>query len=342
MKRTISLITTVCLLMLLVVGSVMAGNIGRQGAAGATELLIPVGSRGTALGGSMIAMASGVDAIHWNPAGMIRQELGVDAIFSNSQYIADISLNYFAASVKLGDLGALGLSIRTLDFGDIPITTVDEPEGTGATYSPTYLSGGVTFSRAFTDRIYGGATVKFISESVERTTASGVAFDIGVQYLSSVGLRLGVTLKNLGPEMTYDGPDMEYYVPIPDQEQGSRARSLRLAGAGFELPATLEIGMGYEYKLTDDNRILIMGSFQNSNFGADVFKGGLEYSYNNVLFVRGGYSALSEGNENNIYGATVGAGLRIPIQGASISFDYAYRVTDFFDANEWFTLGVGF
>lgn len=332
----------VLLLCLPIAGTAWAGNPGRQGAAGATELLIPVGSRATALSGSSIAMVSGVEAIHWNPAGMVRSNGGVEVMFSNLQYIADIDLNYVGIAAPVGDVGSFGFFIRALDFGDIPVTTVEKPEGTGTTYSPTFLSGGMTFSRAFTDRIYGGATVKFISETIERTSASGVAIDLGVQYFSEVGLKLGVTLKNLGPEMTFDGADMEYYVPIPGQEPGSRSRPLRLSGAGFELPSTLEIGAGYEYLVAEQSSFNLTGTFQNSNFGSDMFRVGLEYAYNNQLFLRGGYTYLTENNDENIYGPTVGAGVRLPIEGASIAFDYAYRVADFFSANQWFTLKLGF
>lgn len=339
-KKTLAIV--LCLL-LVWAGSAWAGNPGRQGAAGATELLIPVGSRATALSGASLAMVSGVEAIHWNPAGMVRTDGGVEVMFSNLQYIADINLNYLGVATKIGDVGSLGLFLRALDFGDIPITTVDNPEGTGATYSPSFLSGGLTFSRAFTDRIYGGATVKFVSERIERTGASGVAFDLGVQYFSEVGLKLGVTLKNLGPEMQFDGADLEYYVPLPNQEPGSRARPLALNGAAFELPSTLEIGVGYDYRVSDQSVFGFMGSFQNSNFGSDALRFGVEFAYENQLFLRGGYSALTDNNsENNIYGPTVGAGVRLPVEGAAIIFDYAYRVTDFFDANQWFTLKVGF
>jgi|WetSurMetagenome_2_1015567.scaffolds.fasta_scaffold38909_2 hypothetical protein len=342
MNTTKTLAIVLCLLVV-AAGSAWAGNPGRQGAAGATELLIPVGSRATALSGSMLAMVSGVDAIHWNPAGMVRSNSGVEVMFSNLQYIADINLNYLGIATKVGDVGSFGFYIRSLDFGDIPVTTVENPEGTGTTYSPTFLSGGITFSRAFTDRIYGGATVKWVSETIERTSASGVAFDLGVQYFSEVGLKLGVTLKNLGPEMSFDGADMEYFVAIPGQEPGSRTRPLKLSGATFELPSTLEIGAGYDYKVSEQSSIALSGSFQNSNFGSDAFRIGAEFSFQNQLFLRGGYSLLTENNtDNNIYGPTVGAGVKLPVEGAAISFDYAYRVTDFFDANQWFTLTVGF
>jgi len=169
-----------------------------------------------------------------------------------------------------------------------------------------------------------------------------MGIDIGVQYFSEVGLKLGVALKNLGPEMGFSGDDMEYYISIPGQDPGSRARPVQLSGASFELPSTLEIGVGYDYHANEQNVLSLMGAFQNSNFGSDAFRFGAEYAYDQTLFLRGGYSALTDGNEENIYGPTVGAGVRLPVEGATIMFDYAYRVTDFFDANQWFTLKLGF
>ena len=327
--------------LLLCASETQAGNERRVGTAGANELLLPVGSQGTALGGSMTAMVSGVEAIHWNPAGVSRAT-GVEAMFSHMRYIADINLNYFAVSSSFEGVGTFAFSLRSLDFGDIPVTTVESPEGTGETFSPNYIVGGVTYSRAFTDRIYGGFTAKLVSERIERTSASGLAFDFGVQYFSDFGLRLGVTLKNLGPSLQYDGPDMESFVQLPGQEPTARPRAVRLTGAGFELPSTLEIGVGYNFVPSEGHNVAVMGTFENSNFGNDEVHGGLEYSYSDILFLRGGYAMQSPNNDDNIYGPTFGAGVKFDLQGTAIGFDYAYRVTDFFDANQWFTLKVGF
>ena len=66
--------------------------------------------------------------------------------------------------------------------GDIPVTTIDNPEGTGATFSPTFVVLGVTYSNALTDRIRVGFTANLVSEEIQRPSASGVSFDAGVQY----------------------------------------------------------------------------------------------------------------------------------------------------------------
>ncbi|MBI5476053.1 MAG: PorV/PorQ family protein [Ignavibacteriales bacterium] len=334
-------ITVVLLLLvplMLTVDLAYSGSETRVGTAGASEIIIPVGSRGSALSGSINALASGVEAIYWNPAGVSNQG-SVEAMFSSLSYIADIKLNYFAISSSFGDAGTFGFAIRSLSFGDIPITTTALPEGTGGTYSPNFITGSLTYSRAFTDRIHGGFTVKMISENIVRTSAVGVAFDFGVQYISKdIGLKLGVAMKNLGPNMTYDGPDMESFVSIPGQEPGSRQRALRLPGASFELPSTLEIGLGYDYKVADQHMLTFAGDFQNTNFGNDEYRMGVEYGFNNMFFVRGGYMLFGKTNDDNIYGPTFGAGINIPVEGSTIILDYAYRHAKYFDANQWFTI----
>ena len=47
-----------------------AGSKKRRGTAGAQELLIPMGSRGTAMAGAYVAGISGLEAIEWNMAGL--------------------------------------------------------------------------------------------------------------------------------------------------------------------------------------------------------------------------------------------------------------------------------
>ncbi len=340
-KNYFSIILLLLIPLLINLNMSYGGSERRTGTAGAMELLIPVGSRGSAMAGSISSFAAGVEAIHWNPAGVANQQ-GVEAMFSTLTYIADIRLNYFAVTSNFGDFGTFGISLRSLDFGDIPITTVSLPEGTGGYYSPNYITGGLTYSRKFTDRIHAGITVKVISEKVIRTSAYGVGVDLGVQYISKEsGIKLGVTLKNLGPGMTYDGPDLESFVSLPGQEPGSRQRALRLPSAEFELPSTLEIGLGYDLKIADQHMMTFAGDFQNTNFGHDEYRLGAEYGYNDMFFARGGYM-ISQSQDDNIYGPTFGVGVNIPVESSTIIFDYAYRHVKYFDANQWFTVKVTF
>ena len=337
-KRSFTHLSLLLVLVLIGGVSAFAGDETRTGTAGATELLIPVGGRSTALSGSTIASTSGADALFWNPAGACRIDGSTEVLFNSMNYIADIHVNYFAVTTSVSGTGALGVSIKTLNFGDIPITTTSLPEGTGSTYSPSYITFGVSYANKFTDRILGGFTLKYVSEKILETSATGVALDLGIQYISSSGLKLGVTLKNLGPQMQYSGENLNYSVKLPDQQTGAAARALALPTTGFELPSTLEFGAGYDLKLPDDLGVLgLSGVFQNSNFGDDEFRFGAEYAWNNVIFLRGGITR-TQNQSNNIFGPSFGIGINVPVGGTTIGFDYSYRKADYFDGNQWITV----
>ena len=177
----------------------------RIGSASATELLIPVGARDMALGGASIAVTQGVEAIHWNPAGLARLGSSAEALFSSLSYLADINLNYGAVGASFGRLGVVAVSVRSLDFGDIPMTSHDDPEGDGGrTFSPAFITAGLSYAIAFSDRANAGATIKVVSEKMGRVQGSAVAMDLGVQYHSIggiSGLDMGVAMKNFGPRL---------------------------------------------------------------------------------------------------------------------------------------------
>jgi hypothetical protein len=141
--------TLILLFILSINFTLFAGDQTRKGTSGADQVLIPVGARSIATGGAFISTISGVEAIYYNPAGLDVMN-GSEAMFSFMNYIADINVSYVAIGAQLGDLGSLALDYKTIDFGDIPITTVDNPDGTGQSYSPSYLIVGLTYSKVLT------------------------------------------------------------------------------------------------------------------------------------------------------------------------------------------------
>lgn len=334
-------ISVILILLMLFSISVFAGSEARIGTAGAAELLIPVGARGIGLNGANIASIQGTEAIYWNPAGLAASP-HTEAMFSYMQWIADINLTYMAVGVKLGHSSALGFTLKTLDFGEMEVTTNELPDGTGETFSPQFMVLGATYSRMLTDRINFGVTFKLINETIRQMKATGMVFDFGVQYKGILpGLNFGVTLKSLGPNMTFHGEDVEQYVTLPGSEPGSKARPARLVMSSFDMPVTFEIGLGYTRSFAEDHSLSTYADFQNFNFGNDQYKGGLEYNYRDFFFLRGGYLA-TQNNEDNIFGPTFGVGLQAQLGGSTIAFDYTYRDVDFFDSNQFFSLRLGF
>ncbi|KXK06147.1 MAG: PorV/PorQ family protein [Ignavibacteriaceae bacterium] len=330
------------LIMSYVSSSVEAGPRSKLGTSAAPELLIPIGSVGTSLGGSNLSTSTGVEAIYWNPAGI--SELGTtsEVMFSHMNYIADIDMQFLGVAAQVGNLGVIGASIRSLNIGEIRQTTEYLPEGTGTFFNPTYIVAGVSFARKMTDKIRFGTNINVISQNVGNVSSSGVAFDFGLQYVGgNTGFTFGIALKNLGPSMTFDGPGLDRSFT-----ENGLATTRRVILQSFDLPTNLEIGVGYLWDLDRQNKVNVTGAFQNSSFSSDEYRFGLEYNFNNNFFVRGSYSIFADKEtDESLFGPSFGAGLRYPFGSVTLAFDYAYRViteSAFNSTNQFFTLKVGF
>jgi hypothetical protein len=346
-KRLLFVVLLTCMALVVVATSAVAQN-NRIGTAAATELLIPIGARDFAMGGSSMATSRGVEAIYWNPAGLGRMPYSAEGMFSSMTYIGDIGVNYGAVGGKFGEFGAIGLSVKSLNFGDIPLTTNDDPENaSGRFFTPTFVIAGLTYSRPLTDAISIGMTVKVISEQIERVSSSGFALDFGVAYNGLVGIRglsLGVALKNIGPQLQYNGSGLFRQAVSEDGLRPSQYYSS--VAASFELPSVVEIGLGYDSKVGDNMTWDVSGSFTNNNLYLDEYRLGGELGYNLdpvQIFGRAGIGLVPQAaSSDNIFGATFGGGLIYNAQGISVTVDYAYRQVQYFDANNVISVKLGF
>ncbi len=334
----------VCLLLLANV-SVMAGGANRAGTASGTQLLLPVGARYLAMGGANVAAVEGIEAVHWNPAGLSRSANAAELMFSHMSYFADMSVEYVGVSNKFGDLGSFGFSVKALSIGEIPETTIQNPDGTGANFSPTFFTLGVTYSKLLTDRISIGVNAKLFSEQIPRAGASGIAFDAGVQYSGLggfKGLSIGVVIKNLGPEVKWDGSALGRTASDPNAKRPTA--QYKIDAAPFELPTHIEMGISYAYQINDANVLNTSFNFQNNNYYDDETKIGAEYSFNNMVFLRGGYSMAPNATESYeyIWGPTFGAGLHQKFGNLDMNLDYTYRTVSVFESNHVFALRLGF
>jgi hypothetical protein len=341
MKSIFKLLIIVFALLLTL--DVYAGGGNRTGTGGAAQLLIPVGPRGIAMGESNISTGYGVESLFWNPAGVARMESSTDVMFSHMTYIADIDVEYGAVSTDIEGFGVVSFSLKTLSIGEILITTTQDPDGTGATFSPQMLTAGVSYARQLTERISVGLTANLISETLGDVDATGVAFNIGVIYddLADInGLSMGVVMKNIGPQMQFTGSGLLRTASV--DEFNRPPQILVIDSAPFELPSTFEIGLGYKPKIDEINSVQFSGAFQNNNFSGDEYKLGAEYGYNNIFFARAGYQgALKVDGDEYIYGFTAGAGIHYDLEGISLKVDYAYRAVQYFEGNHVFALSIG-
>lgn len=324
--------------------SAWAGNPDRQGEAGAPELLMNPWARSSGLHSMTTSMVSGVEAMRLNVAGLARITK-TEVVFGHTIYLrgTDISINALGISQRIGKNSAIGLSLMSLDFGEIRRTTALQPEGTGATFSPRYFNMGLAFSHIFENKVSVGALVRVVSESIEDVTASAVALDAGVQYVTGEreNFKFGISLRNVGGRMQFKGEGLSQELEIPsfDNEHGIVANQ---RPTSFELQSVLNIGMSYDFYVAGNNRITAVGNYTSNAFSEDQIGGGLEFSFKEMVMLRAGYKLdfgqVSQNNANAepLYtGVAAGVTLNVPVSkkddAPQVAFDYAYRTTKIYD-----------
>ena len=330
----------------LALGGAQAHADGRDriGTAAAPELLIPVGARDMALGGASIATTSGVESLHWNPAGLCRSANNVDLMVSTMDYIAGIQVNYAAVGSLFPSIGNLALSIKSLDLGDIPITTATQPDGTGATFKPTFLTLGLHYGRSLTDRIGVGSTLHYVTNRVDRAQATGLSFSAGLQYsnLGGIeGLDLGVVIKHIGQRLRYEGSGLLNQGQLNSLRRGPSFYTVQASSA--DLPSTFELGLAWNYPVQESGELNFSSVFEHQNYSHDQYKLGVEYVYHDFLALRGGFDyAAGAGDDTFLFGNSFGLGLNLSGGKTRSRLDYAYGSVDRFDALHTFTFQAGF
>ena len=336
MKHTILASTVAACLMIST--AVLAGNPDRAGSAGAGQLLINPWAASNGMAGTNMAITNGLEGTFLNAAGLAfinKNELR----FANTQYLSGsgIALNAIGFGTTVGDGGVLGLTVMTMGFGDIPITTEDLPEGGIGTFSPAFSNIGVTYSKAFSNSIYGGITMRIVSEAISNVRSSGVCFDAGIRYVSGDRLNFGIALRNVGAPMRFEGDGLT----VTATPQGT-ATSLTMLQRSerYELPSLVNIGFGYDFYQSEMLNATITGQFISNSFTKDQFGGGLQFSYKEIFEIRAGY--LWEdgiGGDETVTtaftGPAAGFTLNVPAStdGAIIGIDYGYRATNPFNGN---------
>ena len=318
---------------------VNAGNPDRQGEAGAAQLLLNPWARSAGLHTMTTSYASGVEALRINPAGLVRINKS-EFIVAHTRYLegTDIGLNAFGLAQRVGKNGAFGVSIMAVDLGDIPVTTTDQPEGTGATFSPSLFNLGVAYSHMFENKVSVGITFRVVSESTADIGAFGMAIDAGVQYVTGPedNFKFGISLRNIGTPMKYTGQGLSTSAPNPNDDAVPYALTLFQRSQRYELPSALNLGGSYDFVVNPKNRLTVVANFTSNSFSQDQLGGGVEYAFNNMLMLRGGYKyelgSFADGSAKApVYsGVSAGVSVEVPLKkGSSNTFgiDYAYRDT---------------
>jgi hypothetical protein len=324
----------ISLILGLTYGQSYAGNKDRAGEAGAGQLLINPWARSNGLGGANSASLTGLEAQFWNVGGLAHTK-GSEIIFSNTTWLKGTGTNIaaFGISQKLGENGGvLGLSVVSFSYGEMEITTVAQPDGGIGTFSPSQSNVNLSYAKTFSNSIYGGINIKFISESTSDTHASTLAIDAGIQYVTGKHdeIKFGVALKNVGGNMSYEGDGLSFRGFVPGQVN---ALTVEQRSAGFELPSLIRIGFSYDIFLGDKSTLTPSYTFTSNSFTNDQHSTGIEFKWSKFLVLRAGYVFENgmfgdEVRMNALTGFAAGASIRVPFNKdnkSGFSIDYAYQ-----------------
>ncbi len=268
---------------------------GQAGTSSAAFLRTGVGARAMSMGGAFVAVADDATAGYWNSAGLAQFD-GPEVSFTHSKLYQDISLEYFSAGFPLTESVVLGIGATYLNYGSFEGYDLDnQPSGS---YSANAMVISSSVGIGLTERFSIGLTGKFLSEKLDQSTANSYAFDVGALYRTG-RISFGSQVSNIGTGLKYKNDK-------------------------FPLPTSISAGIAMTLL---DNKLRIATDISKPNDNAASIHQGLEYCYENTIFMRTGYNhRFTDFESGQSTGMTFGAGIRH----ASSEIDYSYMPDDRF------------
>lgn len=289
-------------------------------------------ARASAIGEAVTSFNNYSGALFHNPASMAQMDKFFNANFSINQWIADIK--HITASVILspfnGDMGVVGFSLQSVDYGEVEGTMVANNEKgyiDTKIMKPAALAVGVGYAKMLNDKFGVGGQIRYVyqklGESVIPTAsgtiekenkASALAFDFGTVYKTGFkSVTFGMSVRNFSKEVKYEEE-------------------------GFQLPLNFIIGISanaFDFINPGfDNQILLISvDYTHPRARPEQLKIGLEYQFLNLLFLRGGYVI---GNYEDDF--TFGIGLSY----SGFNIDYSFTPYGIFNNVQRLTARISF
>ena len=296
----------------------------RAGISSLQFLKIGVGGRASAMGDAFIAIADDASALYWNPAGLVFAKQN-EVMFSHNSWVADISQEYLAAFYKFSDNDAVGISLTFLQMDDMKVTNEVNPFGTGQYFSYGDVALTLTYSKKMTNQFSFGGSIRYVEETLDVLKMRGVMIDLGTMYWTGLGTtRFAVTITNFGNELAPDGE-----VKLWGDRTVSEWQS-------FSPPTMFRIGFAFEPWQSERNRVTASIQLNHPNDNSENVSLGAEYSYNEILNIRGGYKINSD--EQSF---SAGAGVKLPLGIANVAVDYAFAQFSRLGAAHRFSIILG-
>ncbi len=290
--------TLVCITVLLMLFTVFQNARAQQVGTTCFQFLkVNPDVRSTGMGDALASTSKYSMGMFGNPA-VLTDIPRLDVSLSRTRWFFETNINAFAASLRLGDIGTLGVHGMMVDMGEIEETTVSalgydasgnyNPGLTGRTIKPSSMVIGLTFARNLTDKFSFGLTGKWARQDLVESSTSGINFDFGLQYRTGFhSVVMSAVMRNFGPNVKFEEEDF----PLPQTMMLGFAADLLSANDAllFNIP---------QQKLT-----LAFNLSQPRDYDQQ-YHAGLEYALMNKFFLRAGYKINFE-EEGLCYGAGI-------------------------------------
>jgi hypothetical protein len=321
----------------LMLNSILAQNPTRVGTTTANFLEIGYGTAGSGMGDAYVSMVNDLSSIYWNPAGLANLKQ-YEAMFILQPWIEETKSIMAGVGFVLPKIGTLAISVISMDYGEMEVTTMEDQEGTGEIFFSSDMAFIFSFGRKLATWFSTGASVKYITSKIWHTSANAVAFDFGVLINTSFfsptgntgqGLKIGMSISNYGTRMQYDGMDLMNPIDILPDEGGNYGYvEGQFRMQEWELPLIFRIGTAINLFYNDYHQLTIAGDALHPNNNGESVNVGVQYVFNmpsmGKVYFRGGYKALFMNNSE--YGPSFGFGITTHLlHNTGISFEYAYR-----------------
>jgi hypothetical protein len=159
-------------------------------------------ARVAAMGDAYTAVADGMDAIYWNPAGLTGIEK-MGYTFGYTQWFANIDFYSGAAAFKIGWGSVVGISVLSFQPPQSEETTILQPLGTGNMVEASDLAVGFVLAKQMTDKLSAGGVIRYVRSTLGPEELQTVVMSVGTLLRTGFrSLRIGMAMKHLGNEQT--------------------------------------------------------------------------------------------------------------------------------------------
>ena len=316
---------SIYLMIVILLLSVNLFAVDKTGTMAAKFLSTNIGSQAVGIGGAFTSIANDGSAMFWNPAGISFNQLRKFYV-NHSNWIADISFDYFSLSIPINENNYIGLNVTSVTMSEMEVTRYGN-ENTGETFSASDHAFGITYSLNLTDKFSIGLNGKLIQEKIANSYANGFALDLGTLFKTPYGFRLGTSISNFGPKMKMSGDDLLVAIDIDETIDGNNESVTGyLATERFDLPLILRVGISHDILIGKVARLTWAVDANSPNDNQNYINTGIEVGFlNDLVIFRSGINSIFLDNKQNQF--SYGVGVQPPmIKNKSLQINYAFEM----------------